>query len=218
MLRAIEEAVAETPDAELREEPATHDALMARSAELSRRGIALVELRDRLASPLLATRTNDFAQTTHYLAYLAASRAGAAHLKVQDASYYDHGIYVGTRARELARRAARAECMDDGSREQSTAWKEAVVAKVGSLRGSFEPCFRDAVSRDPGRAIAMSLKMRIGPDGRVVVAAPDVPNGLLDGAFTIDFAHCIVSELEKVVFPPPSGDAIVVIPLEHAGS
>lgn len=217
MLRAVEETVAESPDASLRD-AATYDALMARSAQLSKRGIALVELRDRLTSPLLATRTNDFAQTTHYLAYLAASRAGAAHLQVQDRSYYERGIYVGTRARELARRAAVAECADDGSREQSPAWKDAAAAKVASLRGSLAPCFGDALARDPGHPIALTVKIRIGADGHVVVAGPEAPFDLVGGGFTVDFAHCVVSEVEKVVFPRPSGEAIVVVPLEHAGS
>lgn len=216
MVRAMSDAVAESPDAELAKET-TYAALMARSAQLDRRGGALIALRDRLASPLLATRTNDFAQATFYLAYLAASRAGATQKRMTDLSSYDRGLYIATRERELARRAALAECTDDGSREQSAEWKEATKAKILSLRSELEPCFR-AEARAARHSSAVSMKLRIAPDGHVITAGPDTPYELPGGSYTAELAYCVMNALEKTVFPAPRGEAIVVVPFEHDGT
>lgn len=123
----------------------------------------------------------------------------------------------GTRQRDVARRAALAECTPSPSREQSPQWKEQARARIERLRGEIGQCFVDARTHEPNRAVAMALKIHIANDGRVSVAAPDAPYGLpgTEGqAYTGELAFCVVRAVEPAVFPRPDGEAIMLVPLE----
>ncbi len=182
----------------------------------------------RAPTPRLAARLAELAQAERNIAVVKSlmpfERARAEALgELPDYSSIDRAAFVAMRQRELARRAALAECSDDGSRDQSPAWKEDMIARVPLLRDTILPCLRAELDRArPGALDAgftLEMKVHIGPDGHVVLAGPNAPYpipGTREHPFSSDLEYCVTRVVELWTFAPPVGKAIVVLPFVHA--
>ncbi|MDI1451337.1 hypothetical protein QHF85_45265 [Polyangium sp. 6x1] len=209
----------EVLDAEMRDVPAAEirsttpmprvEALMHR---LERSCDNAEQLADALTDPTLASEADTFRLATAYLLLTTAHIFGLSHQGEPDLAPFDHAADVAARQRELAYRSARARCKDDGSREQSPEWGEALQATLKEVTPAIDGCYLEEKSRSPDRKIGkVEIKLHIDPEGRVELAGPIGYSALHPASPA--FVHCLVRVFDPLHFAPPTGRAVVVLPL-----
>ncbi|MDI1433688.1 hypothetical protein QHF89_29585 [Polyangium sorediatum] len=205
-------------DAEMRDVPAVEirsttpmprvEALMHR---LERSCDTSEHLADTLQDPTLATEANDFRLATAYLLLTTAHIFGLVHRGEPDLAPFDRAADVAARQRELVYRSAQARCVDDGSRDQSPEWGEALVATLKELTPAVNVCHAQEKQRASERKTGkLELKLHIATDGHVELVGPIAYSAL--SAASPELVHCLVRVFEPMRFPPPTGRAIVVLP------
>ncbi|MDC3959878.1 hypothetical protein [Polyangium jinanense] len=168
-------------------------------------------LSDSLTDPVLATEANDFRLATAYLLLTTAHLFGLAHKGESDLAPFDRAADVAGRQRELVYRSAKARCRDDGSRDQSPAWGEALMATVQEVRPAVHACYLKEKERSPDRKIGeLEIKLHIDHEGHVELAGP-IDFSALSPA-SPELVYCLVRVLEPMRFAPPEGRAIVILP------
>ncbi|MDI3290801.1 hypothetical protein [Polyangium sp. 15x6] len=168
-------------------------------------------LSDSLTDPVLATEANEFRLATAYLLLTTAHIFGLAHKGEPDLAPFDRAADVAGRQRELVYRSAKARCKDDGSRDQSPAWGEALMAMLQEVRPAVHGCYLKEKERAPDRKIGkLEIKLHIDRDGHVELAGP-IGFSALSPARS-ELVYCVVRVLEPMQFAPPDGRAIVILP------
>lgn len=215
----LDEAMRAAPPDDLRF-AANVERLLEMSDELQRTADALEQQLDTLPRPL-AIALQRFLRATRFLNSEVASLAVTKRRAEMDRSSVPTGLPAHTdrvfalaqRWRELERRSTLAQCRDDGSRDQSAVWQASVIALVGELGEPVRACYDAARAQFPGESVAvMEIKVHLDERGRVELAGPTSMHPRAHLAF--ELAHCIVERLERMIFPPPTGRAILVIPFE----
>jgi hypothetical protein len=216
----LDEAVRAAPPGELRF--ATRpERLLELAAELERTGDALEQLRDRLPQEL-ALPLHRFLRAIRVMnievANVAVSKTRAATARSSGPAAWlpahaDRVFGLSHRWRELERRSTMAQCSDDGSRDQTTAWQASVVERVLELREPLRACYDAARAQFPTESVdSLEIKIHIDAEGRVELAGPTTMHPLAQ--LSSEVAHCLVEQLERAVFPAPVGRAIIVVPFE----
>ncbi|MDC0744567.1 hypothetical protein [Polyangium mundeleinium] len=168
-------------------------------------------LSDELQDPTLASEANEFRLATAYLLLTTAHVFGLAHRGEPDLAPFDRAADVATRQRELAYRSARARCIDDGSRDQSPEWGEALQTTLKERTPAISECHFQEKQRAPDRKMGkLEMKLHIAADGHVELVGP-IGFSALSGA-SPELVSCLVRVFEPLRFPPPTGRAIVVLP------
>lgn len=182
----------------------------------------LEALRATVTTPRLAQKIDGLARTEHLVALVTSFGALDRAAGNAEPSSNDHATYVVTHQRELARHAALAECSDDGSRDQSAAWQADMIKRFTGIATKLAPCVADELDAHPDVAekdFTLNIKVHIAPDGHVVLAGPDEPYplpGSEDHPFSSELDYCAMKVVEREMFAPPVGNAIVTIPFMHA--
>jgi len=101
-----------------------------------------------------------------------------------------------------------------GGPTRGTLPKAAVEKEMQRALPAFRDCYERALAQKPDLRGKLFLHFVVAPDGSVPYAAPYDEATNLDDEAVIE---CVLAELSKLVFPPPSGGrALVNYPLEFA--
>lgn len=203
--------VDELATASARAPAVSDDELRASAVRLGLLGEAVGRGRDAPAARALGVDVERAVSAASFLSRVnrsaLGSRGGAAPELVGE-----HARSLAERQLELARRAVRARCEPEPSRDQSAAWKQATFA---ALQLAVAEPVHTCVPEGAREALPdLEVKLHIGSDGRVTFAGP-LTLASLDPR-VVEFTHCVVRLCEQAVFQPPEGVAIVVVPFVRA--
>jgi hypothetical protein len=160
-------------------------------------------LADELPGPVLASAANELRTASAFLLQALAFESVAKAPEV--AADARRWLRVARAQLSHTESSAKAQCVEDPSRDQAPAWRTETEEILVRARPSLIACF---VTRPSTGDARLTLRTRIGGDGRVLTAGPvrytpstsGIPPAAVD---------CLMTVIESTKFPPPSGIAII---------
>jgi hypothetical protein len=170
-------------------------------AEVSRASEVFAGLAQELPGPDLANVADELSKANAFL-------VEALSLAPDDDETLARGrLRVANTQLAHTRSFALAKCFEDPSRDQSESWRARLNAELERIRPSLIGCF---VPRPLGGEGQVILRVRIV--GSRVVAGP-VRYSPTGSGVPLEIVICTMTVLESMKLPPPTGVAILQIPL-----
>lgn len=94
-----------------------------------------------------------------------------------------------------------------GAPTRGTLPKPVIEEKLKSIRPLIQACYEQSLKTMPDLHGTVSVNFVVAPDGKVAHADADEGDDALTDAATID---CILGEIRKLEFPPPSGGRVFI--------